>query len=145
MGGFPKGANDRNSPTEDWSEVEAVIERDTGQPDGLIICSIRAHSPGNSGDSSERKVDTLKLPANFPNTMESRLHYREYLAEVKLFDGQVGKSLAMMQRLGLDESTALIVLAENGAGMPGGKWSHCDGGVRSAAVMKWPERYDAHG
>jgi len=141
--GFPKGANDRNSPTEDWSEVEAFIERDSAQPFCVIICSIHAHSPWDSGDSSDWNMDTLKLPAHFPDTMESRLHYREYLAEVKLFDGQVGKSLAMMQRLGLDESTALIVLDENGAGMPGGKWSNYDWGVRSACVMKWPERYEA--
>ena len=31
-----------------------------------------------------------------------------------------------------------IVLDENGAGMPGGKWTNYDWGVRSACVIKWP-------
>ena len=141
--GFPQGANDRFVSTEDWAEVEAFVQRDSEQPFCLIICSIHAHSPWDSGDSREWDLDTLKLPPHFPDTMESRLHYREYLAEVKLFDGQVGKSLEMMQRLGLDDSTALIVLDENGAGMPGGKWSSYDWGVRSACVMKWPDQYAA--
>ncbi|GAB5559824.1 MAG: sulfatase [Synoicihabitans sp.] len=143
--GFPQNGNARYLSTEDWSEIEAFIKRDTDQPFCLILCSIHAHSPWDAGDSSEWNVDTLELPAHFPDTIETRLHYREYLAEVKLFDGQVGKSLAMMQRLGLEDNTALIVLDENGAGMPGGKWSNYDWGVRSACVMKWPERFQARG
>lgn len=145
LAGFPQGANDRFAATEDWSEVEAFVTRDSEQPFCLIICSIHAHSPWDSGDSSAWNLDTLKLPAHFPDTMESRLHYREYLAEVKLFDGQVGKSVALMNRLGLNDNTALIVLDENGAGMPGGKWSSYDWGGRSACVMQWPDRYRAKG
>lgn len=141
--GFPAGANDRYVSTEDWSAVESFIERDSEQPFCLIICSIHAHSPWDSGDSSEWEVDEIKLPPHFPDTIESRLHYREYLAEVKLFDSQVGTSLEMMDRLGLNDTTALIVLDENGAGMPGGKWSNYDWGVRSACVMQWPKRYQA--
>ncbi len=58
-----------------------------------------------------------------------------------MFDDQVGKAEQLLKELGLDENTVLIVLDENGTGMPGGKWSTFDWGVRSGCVMKWPASY----
>ncbi|MEP4077345.1 sulfatase [Haloferula sp.] len=137
--GFPKNCNARDLPGADWDGVEAFMTRDEEQPFCLFLCSIHAHSPWDAGDTSHWELDELKLPPHLADTEETRRLYREYLAEVRLFDDQVGKAQAMLKKLKLDANTVLIVLDENGAGMPCGKWTNFDWGVRSACVVKWPE------
>lgn len=137
--GFPVGCNARNMPDADWDGVEEFMTRDPDQPFCLFICSIHAHAPWDSGDTSYWKLDELVLPPHLVDTKETRHYYREHLAEVRLFDAQVGKARELLGKLSLEGSTALIVLDENGAGMPCGKWTNYDWGVRSACVMKWPD------
>jgi uncharacterized sulfatase len=140
--GVPAGGNDRNIEMGDWSKIESFIQRNKKQPFCLFLCSVHAHSPWDSGDPSPWKINDLVLPPNLVDTRETRMHFREYLAEVKLFDAQVGRVQEMMKRLQIDEHTVFIVLDENGTGMPGGKWSNYDWGVRSACVMKWPDEFN---
>ena len=66
------------------------------------------------------------MPKNLADTKVTRKYFKEYLAEIKLFDQQVGKAQNILQKHNLEKSTALIVLDENGAGMPGGKWTTYD-------------------
>lgn len=133
-----------NPPADDWTHVEKFMSRDSKEPFCLFICSIHAHAPWDAGDSSLWKLEDLKLPPNLVDTEETRHHYRELIAEVRLFDDQVGKSEQLLKKHGLDENTVIIVLDENGTGMPGGKWSAFDWGVRSGCVMKWPASYKAN-
>jgi len=136
--GFPTNCNAREISDEDWEDVEAFITRDLDQPFCLFICSIHAHSPWDAGDTSRWKLDDLNLPPSLYDTETTRRLYREYLGEVRLFDEQVGKARALLKQKNIDANTALIVLDENGAGMPCGKWTTFDWGVRSACVVKWP-------
>jgi N-sulfoglucosamine sulfohydrolase len=142
--GFCGKAAQANPPADDWTHVKEFMSRDAAEPFCLFICSIHAHAPWDAGDSSRWKLEELKLPPNLADTEATRHHYRELLAEVRLFDDQVGKAEHMLKELGLDDNTVLIVLDENGTGMPGGKWSTFDWGVRSGCVMKWPLAYKAN-
>ena len=132
-----------NPPADDWTHVRQFISRDAQEPFCLFICSIHAHSPWDAGDSSRWKLEDLKLPPHLVDTEVTRHYFRELLAEVRLFDDQVGKAEELLKKLGLAENTVIIVLDENGTGMPGGKWSAFDWGVRSGCVMKWPAAYKA--
>jgi uncharacterized sulfatase len=136
--GFPANCNAHEMTNERWDGVEEFMTRDSEQPFCLFICSIHAHAPWDSGDASLWELDELKLPPHLVDTAETRHYYREHLAEVRLFDEQVGTARATLEKLGLDGNTALVVLDENGAGMPCGKWTTYDWGVRSACVIKWP-------
>lgn len=129
---------------ENWDGVEDFMSQSGEQPFCLFICSIHAHAPWNAGNKSLWKTEELNLPEHFVDNETSRNLYREYLAEVRLFDEQVGKAKTMLEELNLDDNTVLIVLDENGAGMPGGKWTTYDWGTRSACIMKWPESYKAN-
>lgn len=132
-----------NPPADDWSPTEQFMARDKKEPFCLFICSIHAHAPWDAGDSSRWKLEDLKLPPHLVDTEVTRHHYRELLAEVRLFDDQVSKAEELLKKHGLAENTVIIVLDENGTGMPGGKWSAFDWGVRSGCVMKWPAPYEA--
>ncbi|MEN8724062.1 MAG: sulfatase [Lentimonas sp.] len=141
--GFSAHCNQSEPSIESWDGVEEFMTRDSEQPFCLVIASIHAHAPWDAGDTSPWELDELELPVNLVDTEKTRAYFREYLAEVRLFDEQVGKAQAMLEKHQLDQNTALIVLDENGAGMPGGKWTTYDWGVRSACVMKWPKHYKA--
>lgn len=142
--GFCPKAAQANPPADDWTQVRQFLSRDSKEPFCLFICSIHAHSPWDAGDSSRWEPEKLKLPPNLADTEGTRQHYREFLAEVRVFDDQVGKAEELLKELGLDANTVVIVLDENGTGMPGGKWSAFDWGVRSGCVMKWPASYQAN-
>lgn len=139
--GFTKSVGFRGPAPEDWSGVKEFVTRDPNQPFCLLICSVNAHAPWDAGDSSLWNTEDLILPENLVDTEVTRKYFREYLAEVRAFDAQVGKALNLIKDNDLENSTAMIVLDENGTGMPGGKWTTYDWGVRSACVMKWPKSY----
>jgi N-sulfoglucosamine sulfohydrolase len=142
--GICSKATQEKPPADDWTHVRQFMSRDSKEPFCLFICSIHAHAPWDAGDSSRWSLEGLKLPPSLADTEVTRRHYREFLAEVRMFDDQVGKAEQLLKELGLDENTVLIVLDENGTGMPGGKWSTFDWGVRSGCVMKWPASYKAN-
>jgi len=142
--GFDPKCATRDPHPDNWEDVEKFMTRDSDEPFCLFICSVHAHAPWNAGDSSLWELNELKLPAHLVDNATTRHYYREMLAEVRLFDDQVGKAYALLKKHKLDENTVLIVLDENGVGMPGGKWTTYDWGVRSACVMKWPESYQAN-
>ncbi|WP_406683612.1 sulfatase [Seonamhaeicola sp. MEBiC1930] len=137
--GFTKNCVLNGKVAEEWSGVEEFIARDPNQPFCLFICSVNAHSPWDAGDTSSWDIDDVVLPKNLVDTKETRHYFREYLAEIRLFDEQVGNARNLLKKKNLENNTVFIVLDENGAGMPFGKWSTYDFGVRSACVMKWPE------
>lgn len=141
--GLVPNCNARAPITEKWEGIKEFVTSDREEPFCLVLGSIHAHAPWDAGDTSHWELNELVLPPNLANTKETRHYFREYLAEVRLFDDQVGKAVAMLKELGLEKNTVLIVLDENGAAMPGGKWTTYDWGVRSACIMKWPDAYQA--
>lgn len=139
--GFTQNCNRNGNTPEDWEGVKEFMTRDPKQPFCLIICSVNAHAPWDAGDASRWNIEDLILPKNLVDNKVTRQYYREYLAEIRLFDEQVGKAEDLLKENLLEKNTAFIVLDENGAGMPGGKWTTYDWGVRSACVIKWPDPY----
>lgn len=140
--GFTPNCTLHGNEPETWEGVEEFITRNPEQPFCLIICSVHAHAPWDAGDASQWNLGQIVLPENLVDNEVTRQYFREYLAEIKLFDEQVGKAQKLLQKNKLENNTAFIVLDENGAGMPGGKWTTYDWGVRSACVMKWPQPYN---
>jgi uncharacterized sulfatase len=138
--GFEPHCATRDPHPDNWEDAETFMTRDSDEPFCLFICSVHAHAPWNAGDSSLWELDELKLPEHIVDNATTRHYYREMLAEVRLFDDQVGKAYALLKKHQLDENTVLIVLDEHGVGMPGGKWTTYDWGLR----MKWPESYQAN-
>ena len=69
---------------------------------------------------------------------------------VKNIDDNLGKLLAKLKALGLDENTIVIFLCDNGPngrrytmGLRGDKGSVYEGGIRTACFLRWPARLKA--
>ena len=138
-----KAAEPKPEP-DDWSGVQNFIQRDAAQPFCIVIGSIHAHSPWTVGDTSHWKKEDVVLPPNLVDTPQTRSAYLHYLAEVREFDRQVGDTVRVLKETKQLDNTVIIVLDENGAGMPGGKWTVFDWGVRSACVIKCPDSWKAN-
>ena len=128
----------KNAGPDDWEPSRTFMASNKEQPFCLVVGSIHPHAPWDSGDASQWKKKELVLPKSFVDTAVTRDKFRRYLAEVNMFDHQVGAVEKQLRELGLEDHTAIIILGENGIGMPGGKWSTFDLGLRSACIIKWP-------
>ena len=138
--GLTKDCNASNLDVGNWDGIKNFMTKKpaSDEPFCLFVCSSHAHAPWDSGDNSRWDLATLKLPPHLADTKETRHFFRNYLAEVRLFDDQVGIAMDFLKSSGLEDNTILIVLDENGAGMPGGKWTCYEWGCHSAFVVRWP-------
>ncbi len=75
-----------------------------------------------------------------------------YSAMVTCMDRGIGRILATLKEMKIDENTIVLFFSDNGAAPGGGgssgvlrgnKFQEWDGGVRSPAIIKWPKMIDA--
>ena len=105
----------------------------TQTPFCLFLCSNEPHGPYTKGDSTPYK--DVKLS---PQQLElHRDSYAKYLAEITYFDGQVGEVMSMLELLGLNKNTLVIVASEQGSSYPFGKWTCYEMGVASGLIASW--------
>ncbi len=95
-------------------------------------------------------VHTPWVPADDVPKSDSPENFQRVLAE---YDRQMGRLLAGLKALGLDEKTLVIFASDNGplptfrgaraAGLRGSKLSLYEGGVREPFIVRWPGRVPA--
>ena len=131
-------SGDKSSP--EFGAIERVMSESkaSGQPFCLFVCSREPHDPWTLGDATHYPPESLRLPPYFVDTPETRRAYSRYLAEVEVFDAEVGHALALLEQHGLSENTFVLALSEQGSSLPFGKWTLYDTGIQSACVARWP-------
>lgn len=112
----------------------------TKKPFALFACSNEPHEPWNKGKRFRSKYDaeTLKLRPYMVDTPDTRLAYRDYLAEISFFDAEVGRILSMIDQHELADNTLVMVVSEQGNSFPFAKWSCYDAGLQSIMIVRWP-------
>lgn len=123
--------------------IENFID-DKNNPFCLFVMSINPHIPWNVGDPSEFKANELKLPKHWVDTDQTREDFRNYLAEIRRLDNQVGDVMKMLKDKNLLDNTIVIFLGEQGAQFPGGKWTLYDNGQKSSMIVRWPQKVKAN-
>lgn len=113
------------------------------KPFCLFQCSNEPHTPWNKGDASRYPPEKISLPPYLVDTGATREGMSRYLAEVTYYDGQVGQSLALLDKHKVKDNTLVIVVSEQGSSFPFGKWTCYDTGLQSACVARWPGRIRA--
>jgi uncharacterized sulfatase len=125
-------------PQQEWPEVVDFMLKDKKQPFCLFVCSHEPHTPWNKGDSSVFKAEKLILPPYIADTQVMREALCRYLAEVKYYDDQVGRMMKHVEKAGLSHNTIFMVFSEQGAQIPGGKWTCYAQGLQVGIVARWP-------
>lgn len=109
-------------------------------PFALFICSHEPHLPWNKGDTTQFDPRELMLYADQVDTPEFRRALCRYYAEIEYLDMQVGEALAALKESGKEENTIVMFATEQGAQMPGAKWTLYDAGIQAGLLVKWPGR-----
>lgn len=122
----------------DFSRFGEFMGRDREQPFCLVVCSNEPHTPWDRGAPDSYDAATLKLPPYFVDTPRTRDLMRHYYAEIEYFDGQVGKTLELLEASGQAENTLVMFASEQGAAVPFAKWTLYDAGIRAQLIARWP-------
>ena len=91
------------------------------------------------GDDHEN-IDPAKLdlPPDWPDLPEVRVDYARYLAEVRDLDAGVGAIMSLLASRGLEDSTLVIFMGDNGEALFRGKGTLFDRGTHVPLVVRWP-------
>ena len=129
----------------DMDAVDRLLKecQDHATPFALFACSNEPHTPHDKGDVSAYPAEDIELPPHYVDTPEVRTAFARYLAEITFFDDQVGQCLDLIRRHGLEQSTLVMVVSEQGNSFPFAKWTCYDKGLQSGMVVRWPGKVKA--
>ncbi|MCI4670211.1 MAG: arylsulfatase [Bacteroidia bacterium] len=102
------------------------------------------HSPMQVPDELWEKFEDLKLPKHRYSHLEDSLHTRAAYAMVENIDWNVGRVVAELKKLNLEENTLIVYFSDNGpngwrwnGGLKGKKGQVDEGGVKSPCFLRW--------
>ena len=104
----------------------------------LFVCSNEPHTPWNKGDRTLFDPDKVILPDNYADTKKTREGFANYLMEINYLDGQVKKTLDLLEKHNLDKNTVVVFASEQGNAFPFAKWTCYNAGLSSALIVRWP-------
>ncbi|MCJ8321227.1 MAG: sulfatase [Colwellia sp.] len=123
--------------------VEEFIKRDKDQPFFLIIASNNSHGPWTRGDRSLYDADKLNIPPFLVDSPGFRKSLVNYYAEITDLDTEFGLVDDVLERNNLQTNTITIFTSEQGGGMPFAKYTTYDAGLKTAFMVRWPDKIKA--
>lgn len=138
--------------TDDITEkAMQYVERNKDKPFFLYLPFNTPHSPMQVPDRWWKKFEDKKLGMLHQGRESEDVNFtRAALAMAENIDWNVGRLMARLKKLELDDNTIVVYLSDNGpnsfrwnGGMKGRKGSVDEGGVRSPMVIQWPGRIAA--
>jgi uncharacterized sulfatase len=145
---FPFEYLDGDGPTNeydpDFNKIDLFLENvaDKGENFCLFINSTAPHSPWIDGDRNLFDKDKITLPPYLADLEDTRINFRNYLAEINYLDGQVKQTLDLLEKYSLTENTVVFFSTEQGNSMPFAKWTLYNAGVTSGLIVKWPGKIE---
>jgi arylsulfatase A-like enzyme len=128
----------RHQITEYW--VDRTIDfmrRHKGGPFYVDLWPQDVHDPHTPSQAALKRIENAPSPP--------QKNFRAVLDE---FDKQIGRLIAAIHDLGLDDNTIVVFSSDNGPqpsfehlrslGLRGQKWSLYEGGIREPYIIRWP-------
>ncbi len=138
------------------NEALSFIERHRDRPFFLYYSTIIPHANNELGRESG---DGMEIPSDAPYTEESWPQVeKNKAAMITHMDNDIGRILARIKELGLDENTMIFFSSDNGPHREGGvdpdffnssgplrgiKRDLYDGGIRVPTIARWPGKIQA--
>ncbi|MBC9889796.1 MAG: sulfatase-like hydrolase/transferase [Opitutae bacterium] len=138
----PDGKNAKGNI--DFGAVDKLFREcgEAGIPFCLVLGSKEPHTPYNRGNPADYPPESLKLRPFQIDTPETREEFSRYLAEITVFDEEVGEAMRLLKKYGLEEDTVFIALGEQGNGFTHAKWTCYEDGLKSACIIRWPGKIE---
>ena len=83
----------------------------------------------------------VRVPAYHPDTPEVRQDWAQYYDRMTEMDRQVGARLAELEAAGLADETIVVYFGDHGVGLPRGKRSVLNSGLRVPLIIYVPPRF----
>ena len=125
-------------------KTRKFMARNKAQPFFLIAASANPHTPWNRGDTKQYPPDKLQVPEFLNDTPALRQKLSKYLAEVTDLDREVGLLEQEIEKLGIKNDTIFIFTSEQGSALPFAKWTNYDNGLKTAFIIRWPNKIKAN-
>lgn len=119
------------------------ISRNKTQPFFLIVASANPHTPWTRGNPKLYPSEKLQVPAFLNDTPALRQKLSNYLAEVTDLDRELGLLEAEINKLNIKDDTIFIFTSEQGSALPFAKWTNYDSGLKTAFIIRWPNKIKA--
>jgi uncharacterized sulfatase len=121
---------------------EAFLDRkEPGQPFAFVYGAKEPHGPYEKGSGLKAgySIEGLELTPNHPDTSDRvKEGLLDYFVEIEWFDTHLGRMVEMLRQRGELENTLILVTADNGSPVPGGKSNLYDLGTHVPLVVVWP-------
>lgn len=137
-------------PVTVWDESSRQAHwknRGDGQPFFAVFNHTGTHESQTFPDTkaSPKVVDPadVPLPPFYPDTPAVREAVARTYDNIARMDAWVGTQLAELEEAGLLESTVVIFFSDHGVGLPRGKRSCFDTGVRVPLIVRYPDASQA--
>lgn len=82
---------------------------------------------------------SVVVPPYYPDTPGVRTALAHWYDNIARMDGRVGEILRQLEEDGLADNTIVFFWSDHGDGLPRGKRSLYDSGLRSILMVRWPE------
>ncbi|MFC1734660.1 sulfatase-like hydrolase/transferase [Candidatus Hydrogenedentota bacterium] len=138
------------APEDSWDDSSGDAHwrgRAEGQPFFSVFNFGMTHEGGIANRYKERKkelepdahdANKMKVPPYYPNTPEIREMWAGYFDVITEMDVVVGNVLEALKADGLAENTIVFYYSDHGVGLPRGKRSVYDSGMRVPMIVRWP-------
>ena len=138
------GDRPRNPAGDRYDSFEAFLEaRGAGQPFSFWFGTYdphREYDPG-SGARSGIQLDSVAVPAAFPDVPEVHSDIADYYFEVQRIDRELGELLDIVSEAGELDRTMVVITSDNGMPFPRAKGNLYDLGVRVPLIVRLPGEF----
>ena len=133
----PIGTWDESSNKAHWKK------RAQGQPFFAVFNFTTTHESQVRKRPHKFVHDPAKVhvPGYHPDLPETREAWAQYHDQMSVMDGQAGKILDELKDEGLEEETIVFYWGDHGPGLPRGKRTPCNSGLRVPLIVSIPEKY----
>ncbi|HEV7278771.1 MAG TPA: sulfatase-like hydrolase/transferase [Pirellulaceae bacterium] len=83
----------------------------------------------------------VRVPAYHPDIPEVRQDWAQYYDKITEMDAEMGRRLAELEEAGLADDTIVFYYGDHGPGLPRGKRSPLDSGLRVPLIVHVPQKY----
>lgn len=127
----------------DLNKAEKFVKEAKNTPYLLVVTSNQPHGPLNRGNASAYPPEEIEVPPYLIDNKQTRKKLSQYYAEISYLDSLVGVTMDIVERSGEKENTLIIFTTEQGSGLPFGKWTNYDNGLKTGFIARWPAKIPA--
>jgi len=121
---------------------EFYAKKSPNQPFCYWFGSTDPHRPyeRGTGEKSGLKIETVQVPACFPDVPEIRQDILDYYFEVQRFDKEISEIISFLEQKGDLDNTIVVITSDNGMPFPRAKANLYDLGTKMPLVISWKSR-----